>query len=182
PELRQRIARASVRCACVRDNPERTQSRLLVRLNRFAQLIERQPKAIVRRNFTKLLAGKPDDAQSALDGIMGLVGEIDRRVRDSVAEFCRARRVERGEIRGGTAAHEKSTGRFGKPAEAPEPIDDVQLDRRRGRATKPGAVENVETGNECVRHRADKISRARNEREEARMIDVKIVWENVFFE
>src|SRR5205814_5424661 len=113
---------------------------------------------------------------------MRLVGQIDRRVRDSVAEFCRPRCVQRGEIRGGTAAHKKSAGCFGKTAEAPEPIDDVQLDRRRGGTAKPGAVENVETGNERVRHRADEISRARNERKEARMIDVKIVWKNVFLE
>src|ERR1041385_2091920 len=113
---------------------------------------------------------------------MRLVGEIDCRVLDSVAEFRCACGVERGEIRGRTAADEKSPGCFGKTAEAPKPIDDTQLHRGRGRAAEPGAIENVEPGNERVRHRADEISRAGNEREEARMIDVKIVWENVFLE
>src|SRR2546423_1119990 len=113
---------------------------------------------------------------------MRLVREINRRVRDSVAEFSRSRRVQRGKICGRTAADEKSAGCFGKTAEPAKPINDVQLDRRGGRAAEPGSVENIEAGSKRVRHRADEIAWARNEGEKAWVIDVEIVWKNVFLQ
>src|SRR5204863_541415 len=56
------------------------------------------------------------------------------------------------------------------------------LDRSRGRSAEPRSVENIETGGERVRHRAHEIVRARNEREETRMIDVQVVRENIALE
>src|ERR1051326_1426620 len=105
---------------------------------------------------------------------MGLVGKINRRVLNSIAKFGCARGVQRGEIRGRSAADKKSTCSFRKTAEAAKPIDNGQLDGRRGRSAEPGTVENVEAGSERVRHRADEIPRARDESKEARMIDGEI--------
>src|SRR5205823_5083383 len=106
----------------------------------------------------------------------------DRRVVDPVAEFCGTGGVQRREIRGGTAADKKSAGSFRKSAEAPEPIDHGQLDGRRAGSAKPGAVEDVETRGKRVRHCADEISGTRNESKKARMVDMQVIWKDLFLE
>src|ERR1700704_5300663 len=113
---------------------------------------------------------------------MGLVGEINRRALDPIAKLCATRGMKRGQICGRSATNEKSAGRFRKTAEAAEPIDHGQLDRRRRRAAQPGAVKNIEAGGKRVRHRAHKISRPGNEGEETRVIDVHVLWKNFLFQ
>src|SRR5688572_33323179 len=100
---------------------------------------------------------------------MRLVGEINRRTLNLVAQFSASRGVESGQIRHGTAADKEAAGRLRETAKAPEPIDHVELERRRGRTAQPRPVENVEPGSERVRHGTNEISRPWNESEKARM-------------
>src|SRR3954452_20845591 len=90
--------------------------------------------------------------------------------------------MQRREIRGGTAAHEKATTGFRKTAETPEPTDHSQLHSGGGRSAEPGAIENVKARGERVSHGADVVPGSRDEGEEARMIDVKIAWEHLALE
>src|SRR5947209_11056145 len=113
---------------------------------------------------------------------MGLIGEINRGSPNVVAKFCGPGGMESGEVRGRSAADKKAAASLWKTAKAPEPIDHSELDRRRRGAAQPGAIENVEAGGERVPHRADEISGAGHEREEARMIDMKIIAEDVALE
>src|SRR5438270_6442580 len=93
-----------------------------------------------------------------------------------------ARRHQRGEICHRTAAHEQTAGGGWKSANSAKPANDSQFDRGGGRSAQPGAVENIETGRERVRHCADEIVRTRNKREETRMIDVQVVRKNLALE
>src|SRR5437868_369212 len=92
------------------------------------------------------------------------------------------RRDERRQVRHRAAADEKTARAFRQFAHAAEPTDDSTFERGRRRATEPGAVENVEPGGECIRHRADEIVWPGHKREEARMIDMQIVREDFALE
>ena len=84
-----------------------------------------------------------------------------------------------GDVGHRSAAHEQASGGFRKSAPPAEPADYLQLKCGSGRAPEPGAIENVEPGGKRVGHGADEIVRPGDEGEKARMIDVKIVWENI---
>jgi hypothetical protein len=99
-----------------------------------------------------------------------------------IAKLCATRGMKRGQVRRRPAADKKSAGGFRKTAEAAEPIDNRQLDCRRGRAAQPGAVKDIEAGGERVGHCTDKISRPGNEGEEPWVIDVEVVWKNFLFQ
>ena len=113
---------------------------------------------------------------------MRLIGEINRGAGDAVLQHRMPRRDQRGEICHRTAAHEQTAGGGGKSANSAKPANDSQLDRGGGRSAQPGAVENIKTGRERVRHCADEIVRARHKREEPWMIDVQVVRKNIALE
>lgn len=67
-------------------------------------------------------------------------------------------------------------------AEGAQPIDDGEFHGRGGRSAEPCSIKNVAPGGEGVGHGADEVVRAGDEGEEAWVIDLEVVGEDLAFE
>src|SRR5437763_10547621 len=113
---------------------------------------------------------------------MRLIGEINRGASDAVFKQRMPRRDQRGQIRHRTTTDEQTACRRWQSANATQPANHSELQGRSSRSAEPRPVENIKSGRERIRHRANEIVWARNERKKARMIDMQIIWKQIAFE
>ena len=110
---------------------------------------------------------------------MGLIRKVNGRAVHSIVQERVTRGQQSGHVGDRAAANEKAAGCFGKSAPLPKPFDDLEFHRGRGGATEPCPIKDIESGGERICHRAHEIVRAGNERKKTRMVDVKVVRENL---